>query len=550
MRQDITPPPGTHVKGRYAVDDMDAFSEGDEFSDQDNYYDDDDNNDEEEEASYLRALEQERAKRLASVSALTMDKIAVTKSILEEKYMNGAMVKMAEKRRKNSPIPATHDDDHEEEQSRLNATSTIGKGSINNSSVLSLSAAYQKLFRHRRNVGDFEKVAVIGRGAFGEVRLVREKQAIEKNSKPVFYAMKMLRKADMLNKNQVSHVRAERDLMARSDDDRWIVQLQYSFQDDEYLYLVMEYLPGGDMMTWLIDKEVFTEEETRFYIAELVLAVHSIHQIEFVHRDLKPDNILLDQNGHIKLSDFGLSKPFSGHPLSVEESDEIEKAAHHELVKEKDKFGSISRKQKIQTWKKKGRVTLYSTVGSNGYIAPEVLLKKGYGIECDWWSVGVIMFEMLCGYPPFYDDDPVQTCHKIVRYREFLEFPDDIDISPEAEDLIRRFLSDAKYRIGVNGIQEIMAHPFFAKVDWQNIRKTQAPFQPQLRSNSDTRYFDEFEAHEMYKTVNANQQQKHRNLLDDKNHVFAGYTFDRNMVDATAKKTRKPTVMGLFEQPN
>lgn len=145
--------------------------------------------------------------------------------------------------------------------------------------------------------------------------------------------------------------------MARSDDHRWIVQLQYSFQDDEYLYLVMEYLPGGDMMTWLINKEVFTEEEARFYIAQLVLAVDSIHRIEFVHRDLKPDNILLDRHGHIKLSDFGLSKPFSGQ-ISEQESDDIERAAHNELDKEKDRFGSISRKQKIQTWKKKGRVTV------------------------------------------------------------------------------------------------------------------------------------------------------------------------------------------------
>lgn len=113
---------------------------------------------------------------------------------------------------------------------------------------------------------------------------------------------------------------------------------------------------------------------------------------------------------------------------------------------------------------------------------------------------------------------------------------------------MRRFLSDAKYRIGVNGVHEIMSHPFFRGVDWDNIHKLQAPFQPQLQNDSDTRYFDEFEANDMYRTVNANMQPKHRNLLNDKNHVFAGYTFDRNMVDQGAKRSRKPTVMKLFEQ--
>lgn len=501
--------------------------------------------DDDYEEAYLRALEAERQRRLRELSPLTLEKIAVTKSILESKYKNGALVRVAEKRRQRKLSMGMEKDGIQE--GGMDSSIADMRGSINNSSIFSTSTAYQKLFKHRRNVGDFEKLAVIGRGAFGEVRLVREKTTPSPGGDRRVYAMKMLRKSEMLKKNQIAHVRAERDLMARSDDHRWIVQLQYSFQDDEYLYLVMEYLPGGDMMTWLINKEVFTEEETRFYIAQLVLAVDSIHRIEFVHRDLKPDNILLDRHGHIKLSDFGLSKPFSGQ-ISEQESDEIERAAHSELDKEKDRFGSISRKKKIQTWKKKGRVTLYSTVGSNGYIAPEVLLKKGYGIECDWWSVGVIMFEMLCGYPPFYDEDPVQTCHKIVRYKEFLEFPDDIDISPEAEDLILRFLSDAKYRIGVNGVHEIMSHPFFRGVDWDNIHKLQAPFQPQLQNDSDTRYFDEFEANDMYKTVNANMQPKHRNLLNDKNHVFAGYTFDRNMVDQGAKRSRKPTVMKLFEQ--
>lgn len=180
-------------------------------------------------------------------------------------------------------------------------------------------------------------------------------------------------------------------------------------------------------------------------------------------------------------------------------------------------------------------------VGSNGYIAPEVLLKKGYGIECDWWSLGVIMFEMLCGYPPFYADDALQTCHRIVRWKEFLEFPEDIEISADAEDLIRRFLTDAKHRIGVNGVEEIKAHPFFNGIDWMQIRKMKAPFVPQLTSLEDTRYFDKFESDLM---LPSDDEKKLRNILVDKNLVFVGYTFHRDQKTKPAPK--KTSLSELF----
>lgn len=234
----------------------------------------------------------------------------------------------------------------------------------------------------------------------------------------------------------------------------------------------MEFLSGGDLMTWLIQKEIFTEEQTKFFIGELILSVKSIHDIGFVHRDLKPDNILLDAKGHVKLTDFGLCKPYEKpvYAWDIDSPSEKEDIFNGPI----DKFGSLKfeEKKKMYGTIRNDRVLvrktlffqqhsqhffltfatkkkqLFSMVGSPGYIAPEVLLKKGYSFECDIWSIGVIMFEMIYGYPPFYADDPIKTCQKIVRYKTFLEFPDDIKISPEAVDFLKCMLCDQKKRLG------------------------------------------------------------------------------------------------------
>merc|ERR1712126_786642 len=158
---------------------------------------------------------------------------------------------------------------------------------------------FLRLKRSRLGVDDFDPIKVIGKGAFGEVRLV------QKVDTGHVYAMKILRKADMVEKEQVAHVRAERDILVEADH-QWVVKMFYSFQDPANLYLVMEFLPGGDMMTLLMKKDTLSEECSQFYVAETVLAIESIHKLGFIHRDIKPDNILLDARGHVKLSDFGL----------------------------------------------------------------------------------------------------------------------------------------------------------------------------------------------------------------------------------------------------
>ncbi|KTG36605.1 hypothetical protein cypCar_00047014 [Cyprinus carpio] len=243
---------------------------------------------------------------------------------------------------------------------------------------------FLRLKRTRLGLEDFESLKVIGRGAFGEVRLVQKKDTGH------VYAMKILRKADMLQKEQVGHIRAERDILVQADS-LWVVKMFYSFQDKLNLYLLMEFLPGGDMMTLLMKKDTLTEEETQFYVAETVLAIDFIHQLGFIHRDIKPDNLLLDSKGHVKLSDYGLCTG-----LKKAHRTEFYRNLKHSQSNDLT-FQHMNSKRKAETWKRNRRQLAFSTVGTPDYIAPEVFMQTGYNKLCDWWSLGVIMYEMLIG---------------------------------------------------------------------------------------------------------------------------------------------------------
>lgn len=295
---------------------------------------------------------------------------------------------------------------------------------------------FLRLKRSRLGVEDFEALKVIGRGAFGEVRLVQKKDTGH------VYAMKVLRKADMLEKEQVAHVRAERDVLVEADH-QWVVKMYYSFQDPVNLYLIMEFLPGGDMMTLLMKKDTLSEETTQFYILETALAIDSIHKLGFIHRDIKPDNLLLDARGHLKLSDFGLC-------TGLKKSHRTDFYRDLSQAKPSDFIGTcaspMDSKRRAESWKRNRRALAYSTVGTPDYIAPEVFLQTGYGPACDWWSLGVIMYEMLMGYPPFCSDNPQDTYRKVMNWRETLIFPPETPISEEAKDLIVRFCCEADRR--------------------------------------------------------------------------------------------------------
>ncbi len=341
--------------------------------------------------------------------------------------------------------------------------------------------------RKKMTIREFEPLSIIGRGAFGEVRICRHTETGN------IVAIKKMRKEDMLNKNQLMHVRTEREILTA--DNPWIVSLKYSFQDDYFLYLVMDYLPGGDLMNLLMKKDILTEEEARFYTAEMILAVDSVHKLNCIHRDLKPDNILIDKRGHIQLSDFGLSKIADKniYPLSTKDSEV--KASNDDVITNHVP-GSLSSKgvtEHSRSKRNRNRLMAYSTVGTPDYIAPEVFEKGGYGQEVDWWSVGIIFYEMLVGYPPFFSDTPNETCQKIRNFAQYFKIPREAQLSMNAQDLIKRFITAPEERIGINGVEEIKAHPFFDHFDWNNVLRMKPPFIPELDSDYDTKYFDKFE---------------------------------------------------------
>lgn len=325
----------------------------------------------------------------------------------------------------------------------------------------------------RYNITDFVVVKTIGKGAFGEVRVVKKKDDDE------VFALKMMKKSEMIAKKQVSHIQAERNLLAAADNE-WLVKMLYSFQDNTWLYLVMEYCAGGDLMTILMRDDILTEDQTRFYMSELAKAIKSVHDLKFVHRDLKPDNVLIANNGHVKLSDFGLAKGFAS-----KEQDYINKFQREQ---EKIKAGEPVRKSRSAY--KRDRKLMFSTVGTPDYIAPEVFSQKGYGMEVDWWSLGVIMFECLVGYPPFYAEQPLQTCRKIVNYKRTLKIPSEAGLSREAKDILLKLICSARVRVGYEGISK---HPFFKTCPWDDLTKMEPPFVPDLLSATDAKYFDHFD---------------------------------------------------------
>ena len=413
------------------------------------------------------------------ISSSTAEKVKIFKSIIENKYLK---LKEREKTKKNNWNKI------EKYLSSITSLSDAEKDEIKIIAKIKENQIY-RLIMKKLSIKDFEIIKPIGRGGFGEVNLCRYKE----NGK--IYAMKKLTFERLKYKNGLLHIQTEKDILSLNNDNIWITQLKYSFIDNNYIYLIMDYCPGGDFMNYLIKKDILQESEAKFYIAEIILCVQSLHKINCIHRDLKPDNILIGEDGHLKLSDFGLSFISSEKlfPLTQNRQEtNSNEILNNNLTKENHEFESnniINIINSSKNYNINKQIIAYSNVGSPDYVAPEVIRNEGYGEEIDWWSVGAIFYEMLIGMPPFFSDNPQTTVSKIQNYKNYLSIPKERAISYEAKKLIYDFLTDSSKRLGSHGFEEIKNHCFFNDFKWEKIREMNPPFIPKLSSPDDTRYF-------------------------------------------------------------
>ncbi|KAL8767528.1 MAG: hypothetical protein Q9209_005992 [Squamulea sp. 1 TL-2023] len=468
-------------------------------------------------------------------------------------------------------------------------------------------------------VAGFDIVKVLGKGSFGVVRLVRqrdstqEEQALQslaefappslrqppredlatrkistidilrstldsqrasqrrgaQKAKRDVYAMKVIRKSDMLRNSQEGHLRAERDFLVASEESRWVVPLIASFQDITNLYLVMEYMVGGDFLGLLFRKDVLKEKKARWYVAEMILCVEEAHRLHWIHRDVKPDNFLISASGHLKISDFGLAFDghwthdqsfFNNHRQSLMEKlgitvegDSLDRKEGAQIAAGITLANAVNGRkgrrptpqpdgpgenEQILNWRNRcgNRKLARSVVGTSQYMAPEVIRGELYDGRCDWWSVGIILYECLYGYTPFVCENRHDTKIKILNNATTLKFPSEKDIdrkekiSYDAMDLINSLLQEKEHRlcskqyrqndyqlsrlgpghlistradkqsqdyqghfVYANDAADIKSHPFFHGLSWERLHLSRPPFVPDVKGRDDTKYFDEEE---------------------------------------------------------
>jgi len=297
--------------------------------------------------------------------------------------------------------------------------------------------AYENL-----DLSQLKLLATLGTGSFGRVRLVQ----VIKDSK--YYALKILKKSEVIYLKQVEHVKTEKKILEEIDHP-YIVNLTGAFQDDKNLYLLLEYVIGGEFFSHLRKAGRFPNDTSVFYSGQVALVFEHLHGLTILYRDLKPENLLLDKNGHCKVTDFGFAK-----------------------------------KVDYRTW---------TLCGTPEYLAPEIILSKGHGKAVDWWALGILMYEMLAGYPPFYDEDPLGIYQKILEGK--IKFPWHFD--RHSKDLIKKLLTaDLTKRLGnlKAGAEDVKKHKWFTSIDWAKLLAVAVtpPITPTVGDESDTSNFEQY----------------------------------------------------------
>ena len=337
----------------------------------------------------------------------------------------------------------------------------------------------EDLLSKKLSFHDFTKLKFLGRGSFGEVLLVK----LKLNNK--YYAMKILVKKQVKMRHQEAHTKTERDIMVKINCP-FIVNIKFAFQDYKKLYIITEFMQGGPIYFHLNKDKKFSSEKTKFYIIELILAIEYLHKNKMIYRDLKPENIMVDSTGHIKLTDFGLSKIFN-----------------------------------------KASEKAFTMCGTPQYLAPEILSKEGYDYSVDWWSLGCVMYEMLVGKPPFQIRKGSYLSPEL--YQQEITLPD--YITQEEKDFISQLLIvDPKKRLGYGkeGAKKIKEHPYFEGINWEEAweRKLNPPLIPSLSSETDLSYFDPKFTDE--KIEDSSDISEVRSTIISQTNNYRGFTFIRN----------------------
>ena len=351
---------------------------------------------------------------------------------------------------------------------------SISEPSTNRTSVRTTRSS---LDNSNTSLKDFKTLKILGKGSYGKVYLVKN---INTNK---IYAMKILDKQFLLEKNQITHTKTERIALEKLKHP-FIVKLNYAFQDFKNLYFITEFLQGGELFYHLRKKSGFKEKAVKFYMSQVLLALEFMHDNNYIYRDLKPENIMIDKQGNIKLTDFGLSK----------------------ILKPNE--------------------TTYTLCGTAEYLAPEIIFGKGYDKTCDWFSFGVVIFEMFCGYHPFGKKNKKIDPTIYLRKTYIPE-----KVGKKAKDLIEKlFVGDPKKRLGYNSADEVKNHPFFHDIDFNKVlnKEYKPPFIPQLDNETDLKYFDQISITEQPKGIKVSEEIIDNEEEEKDDLHLEGFSYEQN----------------------